>query len=254
MNIEMANFFVKIFFSVIGGAAIVYFLTLKNEFFYFVKKIFGVGLENKEYIKMLKILLALVLSTVTLIFFWQSVLTSGVATLSAILFILSQWISRWRKIIYQSFFVVYKVIWVGIALNSLYIIFFALFGIKSLWEKVYPINLGSPQWFFSEAIFAIIVLNGVYIGKAIGPGIANALKKDEAPSGELFIKISLSGSISFVSWYSWLIYRSDLNVYSKFNFVDSILIWLAAVLLVFSLTILLEEFRKTLYARSNIRT
>jgi hypothetical protein len=170
----------------------------------------------------------------------QSVLTTGVATFAGIAFVASQWISKWRQIIYQSFFAVFKIIWLGIGIS-------AILNIGSVFWVWGEIAVGSAPWFFSEAVFAILVLTGVYIGKVIGPGISHVLKSGQAPSAGLIMKIAAAGGFSFVSWYTWLLTRQGF--FEGWKTVDLFAMWIGAVLAVFSLTIISEALRKTINAR-----
>lgn len=169
----------------------------------------------------------------------QSVLTTGTATFSAIAFLVSQWVPKWRQKIYQSFFAVFKIIWLGIGANAVY----NLGAVFRGWDGV---SVASPSWFFAEAMFAILVLNGVYIGKALGPGIAGIIRSGEAPSRELVMKIAASGSVSFVSWYSWLLARKGFLELSSVP--DLFATWFGMILVVFGLTVVIETLRQTLHA------
>ncbi len=191
-----------------------------------------------------KAIVGLLVSIAAIYISGQSVLTSGTATLSAILFILSQWVSKWRKSIYQSFFIVYKIIWLGIGIN-------AVFNIGSVFWGWGDLKIASPSWFFAEAMFAIIILNGVYIGKVLGPAIANVLKTDQPPSEALVKKITASGSLSFVSWYAWILSRKGFLEF--WNISELLSIWFGFVLFFLGFTILLETLRKTINARNIFR-
>lgn len=171
----------------------------------------------------------------------QSVLTSGAATFSAIAFLVSQWVPQWRQKIYQSFFAVLKIIWLGVGIN-------AVFNIAAVFWGWSGLAVGAPSWFFAEAMFAVVVLNGVYIGKALVPGIAAVIKTGEAPSRALVTRIAVSGSVSFVSWYGWLLARKGFLELS--STADLFATWLGMILVVFGLTIISDTLRQTINARA----
>jgi hypothetical protein len=226
MNMTIPDVLVRIAVAVIGGAGLVAFSMLRRT-------------------AKVPALAGLFVGIAAVFVSGQSVLTSGTATFSAIAFLVSQWVPRWRQTIYQSFFAVFKIIWLGIGAN-------AIFNIGAVFWGWGGLNIGAPSWFFAEAIFAVIILNGVYIGKALGPGIATVIKTGAAPDDTLVKKIAASGSVSIVSWYSWLLARKGFLELS--SAADLFATWLGMVFVVFGLTIILETLRRTIHARAVLRT
>jgi hypothetical protein len=220
-SMNMLDLILRAIVAVLGGGALVLAVMLRQKSLRLTILFFGIAISS-IYIS------------------GQSVLTSGTATLSAILFIISQWVGRWREYIYKSFFIVFKIIWIGIGLNALYNIGAVFWGWKG-------IKMGTPAWFFGEALFAVIILNGVYIGKVLGPGIAAILKTGEQPSNLLVRRISASGSVSFVSWYGWHLARKGLLEFWTMS--ELLSMWLGAILIVFGLTILSETLRSAIQER-----
>lgn len=174
----------------------------------------------------------------------QAVLTSGAATLAAILVMAGQWIGAWRQWVYKSFFILFKVIWVGVGFNAAYNI-----GV-AFWDWPGP-EILTASWFFAEGLFAIIILTGFYIGKVLGPEIAGLLKTGEPPSTGLFNRIAAAGGASFVSWYAWSMARQGF--FENVGLIHLIATWFGGVILVCGLAILLENLRRTINARHSGR-
>lgn len=129
---------------------------------------------------------------------WQSIFSSGTATLAVILYIVSRFRPEWRKGILQSFLLIFKVIWVGFAflvISELGLLRHSVTFIQSLSRF--------PPFIFGQILIAVIMLNGVYIGKRIGFGLIMLLKQEpiQAPPPPLARRIAVSGSLSIVSWY-----------------------------------------------------
>lgn len=135
---------------------------------------------------------------------WQSIFSSGTATLSAILYYASWIRPDWRRGILQSFLTIFKIIWVGLGLlvvSEFWVLREGIAGVQNLFY--------SAPFLFSQILIVVIVLNGVYIGKRLGIGLVTLLKSDpvSVPPQDLARRIAVSGSISIVSWYSLLAAR-----------------------------------------------
>lgn len=189
--------------------------------------------------------LGLAIAALAIYFSGQAVLTSGAATLAAILVMAGQWVGQWRQWIYRSFFLIFKIIWIGVGLNAIYNIGTIFWGWPGL-------EVATPTWFFAEGVFAIIILIGVYIGKSLGPGIGALLKTGEPPAAHLFGRIAAAGGVSFVSWYAWSMARKGLL--EPWSMTDLIAVWLGGIVIVLGLVILLETLRRTINARHLGRT
>ncbi|MGK0209534.1 MAG: hypothetical protein ACI83O_000811 [Patescibacteria group bacterium] len=84
------------------------------------------------------------------------------------------------------------------------IIVILLSGIIMLIQK--PELLASNLFRFKMALFAIVILNGIYLQKVVSPGINKCvLEGQKNCTQEILYSSSISGSISIVTWYSLVV-------------------------------------------------
>lgn len=177
----------------------------------------------------------------------QSILGSGTATLSAVLYIVSRIFPKYRRSIYQFFLVIYKIIWLGIAFFALDTIYV---GIRMAgFQQILKFVETWPPFIFEQILFATLILNGVYIGKSIGRGIIMLTKEDPVPSPArgLMIRIAASGSFSIVSWYSLLL--STKGMLDGFTVIQLLIGYAAFVLAVFAAVIVFEKVIASFYTQ-----
>lgn len=219
---QMINDFLwHIFFSIIGAAGFFGWLMLKNKkrqsalagfiIFLFLSLFFilpgfdGFGARQQWF---------------EILGNWQSIFSSGAATLSALLYLASRFKPEWQKEIVQSFVVIFKIIWVGLAL-------FVISKIGLIFSGAVPFSTYAvlPAFLFSQIAVVIITLNGVYIGKGIGPGLAGLLKSTtpQPPDKGLATRISISGSISLASWYTLL--AAEKGLLNRLSLSQSLLLY-----------------------------
>lgn len=209
-----------IFFSILGGAGFFVWLILKNKNSGWAWRGFIIFLLASTYF-----ILPIFQANVREQWFrvlgnWQSIFSSGTATLSALLYLASRFKPEWQKPIVQSFFVIFKIIWVGLGL-------FVISKIGLIFSGIVPLDAYAalPAFLFTQIVVVIITLNGVYIGKGIGPGLAGLLKSETAqiPEKGLATRIGLSGSISLASWY--ILLAAEKGFLNSFGLQQSLLFY-----------------------------
>lgn len=122
---------------------------------------------------------------------WHSILTLGSVIVVDILYISTLTKDNLKRILYPFFPWISMVIWVGLGLDFLSVVL--------VFEEALKIT---PQFFLSQTVVAIIILNGLLLSERLN----NILIKLVRPDGVLSLpsnlaKIaSVSGAISLASW------------------------------------------------------
>ena len=122
---------------------------------------------------------------------WHSILTLGSVVVVDVLYISTIKNDSLRRVVYPFFPWISAFIWLGLGLD--------FFSVVPVLREVFVVT---SQFFFSQTIVAIIILNGLLLSERLNDILLEHIKPDKVlPLSPRFMRLaSISGAISLTSW------------------------------------------------------
>ena len=152
---------------------------------------------------------------------FHSIFTLGTVLVLDIMFLSSKSSVILQQHIFPLFPKISKVIWVGLALDSLSVLI------------IYPeAVLLTPRFFFAQTVVGILIINGVLLSGILTRKILSILKKGETHlHGKWLLFADVAGTISITSWMS--ITFVDFFDELTFAYHELFLIYLGVIIVLF---------------------
>lgn len=163
---------------------------------------------------------------------FHSILTLGTVLILDFIFVLTKYSESFEKNLYPNLVTISKVIWLGLALDFLSVVFIFHEAVAN-----------TPKFIFMQTVIAIIIINGALLSGPITKKLMEVAEDNsiDEPSPFWDKIITISGSVSVASWIT--VTFTDVITNIEISYPSMIGVYLGFIVLVYLSYELLEHYK-----------